>query len=1016
MDNGIEVIGRGEEVEAASDVVPVTSPVPSIPPIPFISSHEYLERFQLIKQYTWTSSQTYGISLSSATDLIFPGGFFTNNTGILPRMKSALYCRPAVEILIKCCGSETLAGRLLIPIHMMPLLFNAYYRLFEVSTGAEYYELDAGENTSISFIVPYRSMVPMMDLTAASTTNIRNLFALRLFVQFPLVGFASSIDACTVSVYARLVDPQLMGSTNSAVLAQMANSEAIAKSKQGVTLSGSVAKISDVFIKSGSLPVVGSIASSIGHVGNSAASMFKYFGFDTPNNVANTQPVVTRLPLLGRTTDCPSSIVLGPNQSCSLPKDSSAVFDEMENMSIVSIAMQPFVIYYGQVTNTTTLGSVLFDMWLSPCNFVLDNYSHNESFGPQTTNTGYSGSLYTYYPHPIVHILSMVNVWRGTFRFRVSFGGPKQFRTSIRIAWDPAQMFTPLTSPSQYAEPFSKVYDVTGNQDIYFSIPYVADTYWLYTSRPSIINPTATGLPAVPNTYGSSCGRLTIYAETLLNGGNASVPPYNFTVTASMGPDFEVASPSFTNLENFGRPSLAQGGSWKDFRDADYPPFVGGSTRPSEDGMCNVLKITSVKQLASMLSRFASNPNDQGNFLSQKVSSPVASFAIDPFNPYDFYLSNTVVGTTGTAQGNVYMRANFFRRIKALYAFDRGSIRYVVIPQVHDSDAFPVFGVYNVGTSPSDQSFMSMSRCCFTAQVFVTRDEGISTAGPIITFPTTSSTAVAVDAFGFTAYPEIVDTTSGYALFNDVPHTGIDVTIPYSSLYQCQHNTLRPQQTMNDSPTVTFSMPAYMQCPYQYSQSAPTFTQAKGVVSSYEMTFPPSLSSVSATHATVTFPSAYIGNADGCRYFINHGVKFQVYEAAGDDYIFGCRLPALPMQFALLSGSGVPANRRRRSLDPIELDDLESPEVINSHLLHLQETGIPSTTQTPTPTKIPYKFVNYLGKLIPARYRHNKNATKGLVTPNLADTYYYRFTQGLPIPKEYEELFSSQSDVKPIPN
>lgn len=997
----VETVGTGEDSKKEVIHVPKIEPIVSVP---FVGTHEYLERFQLIKQYNWSSSIAMPTPLNIATELIFPGNFFSNNTGILPRLKSAIYTTPDVEILIKCCGSDSLSGRLIIPIFPLPNILNPAYRNFWTCTGGEYYELDAGENTSVSFTVPYRSIVDRMDLTANSSQNIRNLFALMLYVAVPVQGFQTSTDTCSVTVYARLVNPRLIGSTNTAPIAQMADAEPIERTKEGITLSGASAKIADCLTKISSVPGIGGFVSPVAASANSLSDFFKYLGFDIPNNVASVTPVQNRGVLFNRICDNPSSVILGLDQSGALPKDSRFVFDEPDATSIVKIGQRPFLTYIGEINNSTTVSSVIWDWWVSPCNIIADTYSRNASYSTLTANSGGTGNLYTYYPSPISNILTMVNMWSGSIRVRLSFVGHRFQRCSIRVVWDPAQNYTALANTSAFAEPFSKVYDLSGSQDIYFCIPYVADTQWLSTRQPFIINSRQT-IPGAPtNGNGWALGRLTIYTETLLNGGNASVPPYGFLAYVSVGKDFRIASPSFDNLAETGRP-IAQIGSYKDFTEMEYPPFVGDGTTQIIHNATTPYEITSLKQLASMATIAFTNPMDTGNYISQLTTSANSSFIITPYGSYDFYKS-----ATPASHGNVRLRANYFRRVLSMFCFYRGGIRYTLHPLVSQGDRFPVIAAPS-NTNASLVTYSAMLQDHFAVQTILNRAEGSANARAMFTASAVSAGAINVNPYTTSQVPEAVDISSGYHYFNNIENSPIDVVVPYSSLFICQHNSMHPLSVLNDSPLLFFTMPLYKVCPWALMPTNPAasplkFEQSASTPSAYATYF---------NNATVAFGTNTFTTTNQ-QLMIVHGIKFILTESAYDDFMFGLLLPALPMQFAVNSTNFVTANRRRRSVNEgIDIDGL-SADVINEEIMHeIQSEKLPTKSTSTIPKPLIIKtttFSTFMNRFVPKNFRKKG---KRVITPSEQEIMYDKFIKGLDVPKEYSTIFSTPADSKSIP-
>lgn len=145
---------------------------------------------------------------------------------------------------------------------------------------------------------------------------------------------------------------------------------------------------------------------------------------------------------------------------------------------------------------------------------------------------------------PLSHALTMFQFWSGSviFRFRVICS--KYHRGFIRISYDPSSDENHTVTPMTQVTNISRLYDITENQDIEISVPYMQAEAFLKNVSLALSNPVPFGTTyaSIGRTAGANNGVLQVSVSNELTSPVADAP-VEILVFVRAGPDFKVAGP-----------------------------------------------------------------------------------------------------------------------------------------------------------------------------------------------------------------------------------------------------------------------------------------------------------------------------------------------------------------------------------------------------------------------------------------------------------------------------------------
>jgi hypothetical protein len=395
------------------------------------------------------------------------------------------------------------------------------------------------------------------------------------------------------------------------------------------------------------IPVVGFFAKPVAGTMRFGATLLKWAGLSVPRNLSPVSYMVHKQTRVLRTHDLTNSQVLDINEESSVVRDFRLVNGDIADMDILTLSMEPCLLYVGQVNSTMTAGSLLYSIYLTPRNYVYSDWM------TPATESNYVGtyaqffSRYAYY-------------WRGSTRFWITFKNSPFHSLRLRVSFVPYSTTTPGLLDT--ANLINQTYDITQQKEFGFTCPW----YQIVDMRPTGVRPFG-----VTSSL-ESAGVLYIHIFNILCSGETPVNPVFFQIFVSMASDFQLFVPDLSNINKIGVP-LAQ--SLDDFPRVEvfdtsecelpssshtclqkqtYPVLGGHESAHRTNHILASNEITGVRQLCNMLSRLWT-----GTFATN-TGITVSSGAMNLMSTSSSYYS-------------------YLKHMRTLFRYERGSVRYAIM-------------------------------------------------------------------------------------------------------------------------------------------------------------------------------------------------------------------------------------------------------------------------------------------------------------------------------------------------
>lgn len=830
-------------------------------PAPSIDLLNFLERPKIVRNFTWAATDALYSTLDPLGELKFPNVILDSADGdiVLSKLNGVYLFRPDIEVTVRINTTPMHYGRLMFAVYPMPDILPSEYQHAQNASGAEWYQISANKNQSVTFVVPYRNIADWIDLTQTVTSVNRALFRLKPYVTAPLHMTTGTATPVTVAIYARMVKPRLCGWTTCAAKAEM-DTESSQKTSKGLTISSGLSAVGDFITCFEDVPILGAYAKPIGYSIGRSAKLLKKYGYSVPANCSTVQPVRYRSVLYTCNDDCPTTVKLGCAQDIQVSKDFDLVYDEPDCLTVLKICQRPFLIYTGRITSANTENYTMFSRLLSPTNMYYEDFN-----GDQHTASDYHIWAGAY-------LSNLSSMWRGGFRVAVSFIASSFHSCRVRATWDPCQTNTTAPGLKVSQNVFNIVMDINEQTDFTFTIPYMADTHWLTVTPPS----------ATP-VYGTNIGTLFMTLLTPLTSASPTVNPIYFQVFISAAADFQLALPTSSDISTIGvaqMDSIPAGTlptcSYIGLSQTDYPVIGGLNIGVTSSNRNTSAVIDSVKQLYSALTPFWTNPNASNEWMGCAANNPKATIKFQPYGKYEY-------GNISTDKQKMF-RANHFLYTRLLFMFHRGSTRVSVLSEQMNNSARLTIKDAVVLNPAVGKTYVRVPNNTMMIQSSLHYTPGDSSIGQLLDVPI--STGMTNDEIFQNADPNTVNYSTGFATHSTPITDTHDVTIPYYSVYNCQHLCYGNTASYNDTPTLQITLPHSTQ-QLAYEVIASGNTSGGPGVTTY------------GTPVNYTWP-----------------IRYAAFLAGGDDYIMGCQLPVPTMQRL------TPPARRRRSVDNV-LDELD---------------------------------------------------------------------------------------------
>jgi len=603
----------------------------------------YFARPIILDSFSWVSTSAIW---TKVWDQSFPR-MLTANGLIKQKLSLMQFYRPDIEFTIMCNATKFHYGRLVFAV--LPLrTFNTisyndcYNSPYNIFTTPHWYQVSAGTQQSIRFVVPYRHLASQVTIHADSPWE-RNLFDIVGYVSVPLqtagkASAASGMGPADVSISARFVKTRFAG-YNFLDAASTQGEESTKNSMAGITNFNPIGIVSERVVST-TLTGMSNVVKDMSHLAYAA-------GFSVPVNKSTTNSMQIRQPLFNKIEDTPNTVVLGPSSNARVVPGREYVNSEEDDMNINNIIGHNSLLNTVAMTSSNAAGAVLFTMGLVPRNF---------RFG----GVGYTNNTTSFYPLPVCYLAHMFDYWRGSFKFHFSVVASAFHSCRIRIFYIPANAGGSPTLPTDNVAGLTQsshvrniIWDINKTADITVEVPFDSYAHWLRCDIKQNVS-----------------GVIGLQVINPLTSADPSgvVSPINIQVFASCCEDFQ-----------FSKPAARVGMVWAPDFASTQGEEMDACVIPSSSSMClreqkgfllgdvdakcrkfhdNMsTPFTSVKQLVNQLTPF-----DRAVY-TDTDKSVINGFS---YTPYGYHIRGW---------NDTYWNAPL-HIIQALYNFQRGSFRF----------------------------------------------------------------------------------------------------------------------------------------------------------------------------------------------------------------------------------------------------------------------------------------------------------------------------------------------------
>lgn len=456
-------------------------------------SNAALTRSYLVGTYTWLAADS---NPTEVFRISFPETLVGTQAFLADKLKWYKYIRSRVKVSIRLNSSRFNYGALL--IGWLP----AYepvdpeehdgFRMADLFTLSQCNSLliSAQESGTIEFTIPWISPYQWCHMD----TGFGEMGTVCCKILHPLKSV--SADAPTnvsISVFAQFVDPEVAGYTpgyaypalaerlekkknrkakylnlkRDKVQAQSIISESVSKSTKGI-LSGVTEAVSTI---KPVLEVIPGVISAAESVLKSAGPLMALTGLGKPTSVQALNPVFDRSDIgLALTQGLDLSPNLGQMPENSVSLGSGLLGPENPKMTITEFISKPSLLTYGLFNSASSINSGLASYPVSP---TYSDYSLNPG-----------EDVYIYHPCHAGFVAMQHKYWRGSMKYMIRFTTSQYVTCRVRIA----HILEDYSGAGDYSnfsgDIVSKIVDIEGDTTVEFSVPYMAQAYYLPVRNP----------------------------------------------------------------------------------------------------------------------------------------------------------------------------------------------------------------------------------------------------------------------------------------------------------------------------------------------------------------------------------------------------------------------------------------------------------------------------------------------------------------------------------------------------
>lgn len=378
--------------------------------------------------------------------------------------------------------------------------------------------LEPQNMSSAEMILPFVWQRNWLEITTAS--DFQRMGVLQ-FLQYANLRSANGVagSGITIGVYAWAEDVKLMGLT--AIAAMQSKDEYV--QKDGV-ISAPATAVAQVASKLTNAPVIGPFARATEIGANAVAGVAKLFGYSNPPVISDAQPfqnksyhafanVETRMPI--------DKLSIDPKNEVSISRSTMGLEDDGDELAFDRIFGKESFLQGTNWSNSQATDTLLWSALITP--------TYTLTGGGYTVTT------------PASYFMRMFRYWRGSLIYTFRFVATKYHKGRVIISYDPNGDIS--GNADTETTNFTRIVDLSVDQEVEIAIPYKSSLPWLETSYGSDYSNGAT--PTYTYKGGSHNGSITLRVQNKLTGPAVN-PQIDVLVFVKAGPDFQAAVP--TNL------------------------------------------------------------------------------------------------------------------------------------------------------------------------------------------------------------------------------------------------------------------------------------------------------------------------------------------------------------------------------------------------------------------------------------------------------------------------------------
>jgi len=604
----------------------------------------FLERPTLIHTISWTEA-----GLAEST--IDPWTLFLNNAYIKNKIQNFAFLRGNLKIKIVMNSAPFYYGALLVsyaptPNDLLPLTTSSarFVALSQRPHMWVYPQLGTAGEVTLPFLLPY----DYLDLTSANAVTFMGRLT---FTEFAVLQSANgaTTNGVTMQIYAWMEGPEITGPTYRAAL-QSGSDE-----YGNGPVSAPAAAIGKFASHFHNIPVIGRFAKAT-TIGASAVShIAKLFGWSNVPVIEDVKPM-KNLPFhdiaSAHISEPTSKFTLDPKAELSV--DPAIVGGPTEDELAVSYLVQRESYVTGTTWNTTdSVGTLYFSTQVNPNIVALSGAT--------------AGGTYTIYQTPIAWVGSMFANWQGDIIFRFKIIASKFHQGRLRISWDPIGLTNTSADLSNVV--FTRVVDISDNDEVEFRVPYLQEFPWLLNRKTP---DAAVWSTAVDKVAGRAYDNGVLSVRCLTNlSAPVDVAPVKILVFVRGAENFEFANPmELDDYDGCSHITMQSGDSPFDATTQNSERFLVNFAEPVPS--LRLLLRRSCKVDTVPLGRKIPNTTDHGGLLfwyMTKFPPPVG------YDPYGMYTAKGVE-TPATTYPYNYTNMTYLEWISAAFVGLRGSVRW----------------------------------------------------------------------------------------------------------------------------------------------------------------------------------------------------------------------------------------------------------------------------------------------------------------------------------------------------